>query len=65
MADGRGLSMKLGSAWGATQSGVQSLRVGLKLTSGSDIEAGLEIGQRATLRGETQHAVQLRGSMRW
>ena len=118
--DGRGLSMKFGSAWGATQSGVQSLwsradasglarggapmdlaqrfqaefgyglhgrkgralwapfvaaetgqggnqslRMGLKLTSGSNIEAGLEIGQRATLRGQTQHAVQLRGSMRW
>ena len=118
--DGRGLSMKFGSDWGATQSGVQSLwsradasglarggaamdlaqrfqaefgyglhgrkgralwvpfvaaetgqggnrslRMGLKLTSGSHIEAGLEIGQRATLRGETQHAVQLRGSMRW
>ena len=47
------------------QGGNRSLRMGLKLTSGSNIEAGLEIGQRATLRGQTQHAVQLRGSMRW
>ena len=118
--DGRGLSMKLGSAWGATQSGVQSLwspadasglarggaamnlaqrfqtefgyglsghkgralwvpfvgaeagqggsqslRMGVKLTSGSNVEAGLEIGQRGNARGEIGHAVQLRGSMRW
>ena len=117
--DGTGLSMTLGSAWGATQGGAQSLwsradaagfvpgsamdpgqrfqaefgyglhgrngralwapfvaaetgqggnqslRLGLKLTSGSNLEAGLEIGRRGASRGEAQHAIQLRGSMRW
>ena len=116
---GRGLSMKLGSAWGAAQSGVQSLwtradasglvpgtamnpaqrfqaefgyglngprgralwmpfvcaeavqggqqslRMGLKLTSGSNVEAGFEIGQRGSARGQASRAVQLRGSVRW
>ena len=118
--DERGLSMSLGSAWGATQSGVasmwsradasgiarggaamdlaqrfqaqfgyglegpkgralwvpfvaaeagqggqQSLRMGVKLTSGSHVEAGLEIGQQVNARGEAGQAVQLRGSVRW
>ena len=122
--DGRGLSMKLGSAWGSTQSGVQSLwsrqdasglagtspfeaaqrfqaelgygiagrrkaalwvpfiaaqaadgdsqslRMGVKLTSGPNIEAGLELGRLENRRlengrGAPEHAVQLRGALRW
>ena len=117
--DGRGLSMKLGSAWGSTQSGVQSLwsrqdasglaenrpfeaaqrfqaelgygiagrreaalwvpfiaaraadgddrslRLGVKLTSGPNLEAGLELGRRQNARGAPEHAVQLGGALRW
>ena len=118
--NGRGLSMKLGSAWGSTQSGVQSLwsrqnasglagtspfdaaqrfqaelgygiagrrkaalwvpfiaaqaadgggqslRMGVKLTSGPNVEAGLELGRRPGRAGtDPEHAVQLRGALRW
>ena len=118
--DGRGLSMRLGSAWGATQSGVQSLwsrqdasglvsnaafeaaqryqvelrygldgktgrarwepfvgvesgegasralRLGVKLTSGRRLDAGLELGRRQGRPGaDPEHAVQLRGALRW
>ena len=118
--DGRGLSMKLGSAWGSTQSGVQSLwsrqdasglagtspfeaaqrfqaelgygiagrredalwvpfiaaraadgdgrslRLGVKLTSGPNLEAGLEFGRRQGRAGtDPEHAVQLGGALRW
>ena len=118
--DGHGLSMRLGSAWGATQSGVQSLwnqpnasglarnaafeaaqrfeaelgygiagrgrnslwvpfiaaqaadgggqllRMGLKLTSGPNLEAGLELGRNQGRPGtDPEHAVQLRGALRW
>ena len=118
--DGRGLSMRLGSAWGATQSGVQSLwsrqdasglvrnaafdaaqryqvelrygfdgrkgharwepyvgvesgdgssralRLGVTLTSGRGLDAGLELGRRQGLPGaDPEHAVQLRGALRW
>ena len=117
--DGRGLSMKLGSAWGSTQSGVQSLwsgqdasgmarngpfeaaqrfqaelgygiagrrkaalwvpfiaaqaadgdgqslRMGVKLTAGPNVDAGLELGRLENGRGEPEHAVQLGGALRW
>ena len=118
--DGRGLSMKLGSAWGSTQSGVQSLwsrqdasglarngpfeaaqrfqaelgygiagrrkaalwvpfiaaraadgggqslRLGVKLTSGPNLEAGLELGWRQGRAGtDPEHAVHLGGTLRW
>ena len=117
--DRRGLSMKLGSAWGSTQSGVQSLwsgqdasgmarngpfeaaqrfqaelgygiagrrkaalwvpfiaaqaadgdgqslRMGVKLTAGPNVEAGLELGRLENGRGEPEHAVQLGGALRW
>ena len=117
--DGRGLSMKLGSAWGSTQSGVQSLwsgrdasgmarngpfeaaqrfqaelgygiagrrkaalwvpfiaaqaadgdgqslRMGVKLTAGPNVEAGFELGRLEKGRGEPEHAVQLGGALRW
>ena len=118
--DGRGLSMRLGSAWGATQSGVQSLwsrqdasglvrnaafeaaqryqvelrygldgktgrarwepfvgvesgegasralRLGVKLTSGRRLDAGLELGRRQGRPGaDPEKAVQLRGALRW
>ena len=116
--DGRGLTMQLGSAWGATQSGVQSLWaradasglartagfqaaqrfqaelgyglagpkgralwvpflqgqssggaqalvLGVRMTSGANISAGLEIGGRAGAGAEIEPAVQLNGSVRW
>ena len=117
--DGSGLSLNLGSAWGVTQSGVQSLwsrpdaagvarggavigagpqfqaqlgygvvgprrgmlwvpyvgadsgggaqalQMGVRLASGSSINAELRIGRRQGLQGEPEHAVELRGSMRW
>ena len=118
--DGRGLSMKLGSAWGSTQSGVQllwsrqdasglarnapfaaarrfqaelgygiagrredalwvpfiaaraadgdgrSLRLGVKLTAGPNLEAGLEFGRRQGRAGtDPEHAVHLGGTLRW
>ena len=124
---GRGLSMNLGSSWGAAQSGVQSLwsrqdakglvrgaamhaaqrfqaelgygfagrradsmwmpflgvetagggaqslRLGVRLTSGPNVEMGLEFGRRDNGRDSglanglagPEHAVQLRGSIRW
>ena len=124
-SDGRGLSMKLGSAWGNAQSGVQSLwsvqdasglargaamnaaqrfqaelgygfagrkalaggkadalwvpflgaetadggarslRMGVKLTSGPNLEAGLELGRRDNGREMPEYAIQLNGSLRW
>ena len=117
--DGRGLSMKLGSAWGSTQSGVQSLwtqqdasglarntpfvaaqrfqaelgygiagrgkaalwapfigaeaaegggqalRMGVKLTSGPNVEMGLEFERRENGLQAPEHAIQLNGSLRW
>ena len=117
--DGRGLSMRLGSAWGATQSGVQSLwnqqdasglarnaafeaaqrfeaelgygiagrgrnslwvpfiaaqaadgggqalQMGVKLTSGPNLEMGLEFGRLENGREAPEQAVQLNGSIRW
>ena len=117
--DGRGLSMKLDSAWGSTQSGLQSLwsrqdasglagtspfeaaqrfeaklgygiegrreaalwvpfvaaqavdgggqslRMGVTLTAGTNLEAGLEFGRLETGRGAPGHAVELRGALRW
>ena len=125
--DGRGLSMRLGSAWGATQSGVrslwssqdasglargaamdaaqrfqaelgyglsgrgktdalwvpfvgaetagggaQALRMGVRFTSGPNLEMGLELGRRESVHGAgqgsgpaAQHTVELRGRMRW
>ncbi len=118
--DGRGLSTRIGSAWGATQSGVQSLwsrqdasglvrnaaldaaqryqvelrygldglkgrarwapyyigvesgggsrqalRQGVTLTLGR-FDAALELGQRQVGPGaDPEHAVQLRGTLRW
>ena len=124
---GRGLSMNLGSSWGAAQSGVQSLwsrqdasglvrgaamhaaqrfqaelgygfagrradsmwmpflgvetagggaqslRLGVRLASGPNVEMGLEFGRRDNGRDSglanglagPEHAVQLRGSIRW
>ena len=117
--DRRGLSMKLGSTWGSTQSGVrslwnlqdasglggnsafeaaqrfeaelgygiagrreaalwvpfvaaqavdgggQSLRMGVTLTAGTNLEAGVEFGRLEDGRGAPRHAVELRGALRW
>ena len=117
-ADGRGLSARLGSAWGATQSGVRSLwtrdtvdglargaaapaaagrywaefgygldgprgralwtpyvgvdagggralRLGLNFVSGPNAEFGLELGRRDGGGEAAQHAIELRGALRW
>ena len=45
--------------------GQQAYRLGLKLTSGPNLEAGLEIGRRAGTRGMAEAAIQLQGSVRW
>ena len=49
----------------AGQDGNRLLRMGVKLTSGSTMEAGFEIGQRAGGRAEAQQAVELNGIIRW
>ena len=51
----------------ATESsaGQQAYRMGLKLTSGPNLEAGLELGRRTGARGVAEAAIQLQGSMRW
>ena len=44
----------------------QSLRMGLQLTSGPHLEAGLELGWRQGRPGtDPEHAVRLRGALRW
>ena len=56
-----------------TSGGRQALRLGVKLASGDNAEAGLEVGRldsgRASGRADgiagPDHAVQLRGSIRW
>ena len=118
-SDGLGFNASLGSAWGASHGGVQSLwssetarglarggafhagqrmqaefgygvegrkgralwapfvaadsgdgrdalRMGVRLASGANAEAALELGRRsAGWAGETEHAVQLGGLIRW
>ena len=51
----------------ATESsaGQQAYRMGLKLTSGPNLEAGLELGRRTGTRGMAEDAIQLQGSVRW
>ena len=39
--------------------------MGLHLTSGPNLEAGLEVGRQQFLSSEAEHALQLRGSLRW
>ena len=119
--NGRGLSMDLGPAWGATQSGVEELwsrqdvgglapgaagpaagqrlraefgyglagrgnsdrlwypyvgaqaeggaggmlTLGLRLRSGPELQAAVEVGRRDNGREPPEHALQLRGSYRW
>ena len=45
--------------------GQRALRMGVKLTSGPNLEAGLEIGRRTGTRGVADNAIQLQGSVRW
>ena len=52
----------------ATESGgasSRSLRLGLRLSAGPGLEAGLEIGRRADGFGRAEHAIRLRWSARW
>ena len=46
-------------------SGERSLRLGLKLSSGSNAEALLELGRRDSARAEPGHALNLEGRLRW
>ena len=48
-----------------SSSGQQALRLGVKLTSGPYAEAGFEFGRRMTPLKAPEHAVELRGSIRW
>ena len=43
----------------------RSLRMGVKLTSGPNLEAGLEFGRRENGREAPEHAMQLRGTVRF
>ena len=45
--------------------GAQSLRMGVKLTSGPNLEMGLEFGRRENGRKAPEHAMQLRGTARF
>ena len=52
----------------ATESGgasSRSLRFGLKLNTGADMEAGLEIGRREHMSGLAEDAILLNWSARW
>ncbi len=46
-------------------SGQRTLRLGVKLTSGANVEAGLELGRRMTPPMSPERTVQLRGALRW
>ena len=39
--------------------------MGLKLTSGPNFKAGLEIGRRAVAGGLSEDAIKLQGAVRW
>ena len=45
--------------------GARSLRMGLKLTSGPNLEAGLEFGRRENGREAPERAMELRGTVRF
>ena len=45
--------------------GAQSLRMGLKVTSGPNVEMGLEFGRRENGRELPEHVMQLNGSVRF
>ncbi len=48
-----------------SSAGQQAYRMGVKLTSGANLEAGLELGRRTDARGVAEDAIQLQGSVRW
>ena len=45
--------------------GDQSLRMGFRLTSGPNLEMGLEFGRRENGRDAPEHAIQLSGALRF
>jgi len=45
--------------------GAQSVRMGVKLTSGPNLDAALEIGRSAQPGSVPDHTIQLRGAIRW
>ena len=49
----------------AAEDGQQVLRLGLKLTSGPNAQAGLEFGRRDQAQGGPQRAIELNGSVRF
>ena len=61
---GRGLWYPFLGAWTADGE-AQSVRMGLKLTSGTNVEMALEIGRRMQPGGRPDNTLQLRGEMRW
>ena len=48
-----------------TAAGQQAYRMGLKLSSGPNLEAGLEIGRRTVAGGLPENAIKLQGALRW
>ncbi|MCY4563237.1 MAG: hypothetical protein OXE40_02010, partial [Gammaproteobacteria bacterium] len=49
----------------ANQGGGRSVRMGVRLTIDSMLDAAFEIGRREQAHSEADHSLQLRGSMRW
>ena len=45
--------------------GSQALVLGVRFTTGPNVSAGLEIGQRSSVGGPAERAVQLQGTVRW
>ena len=48
-----------------TAGGAQSLRMGFRLTSGPNLEMGLELDRRENGRDVPEHAIQINGVLRW
>ena len=47
------------------EGGAQSVRMGVKLTSGPNLDAALQIGRSAQPGSVPDHTIQLRGAIRW
>jgi len=62
---GRALWTPYVGAQGATGTDARTLRLGVKLTSGTHAQAELEIGQEANARGQAGPALSLGGSVRF
>ena len=49
----------------AADGGGQSLRMGVKFTFGANVEAAFELGMLDSAQGESEHAIQFGGALRW